>query len=96
MRGGVSTAAVAVGVTSALSGRRRRSLGRQVGPRSLVVRPHSQHADNALFSEDLVDQPVLNVDPPGVRPDKIANKLLKGWWILERVVCQDGEQFLRL
>lgn len=30
--------------------------------RLLVVRPHSEHTDNPLGFENLIDQPVLNID----------------------------------
>lgn len=60
------------------------------------MRPHAQDSDGPLLWKDLVDNAMLDVDTAGVGAREISNELFVGWWILERVVCQDGQQFLCL
>jgi len=44
----------------------------------LEVRPHPEHPHHPLRDEHLVDQPLLDVDAPGVRPGQVADELLEG------------------
>ena len=60
-------------------------------PSLLVVRPEPQHLHSFLFLENLVDQPVLNVDSPRVRPGQITHQFLIWRWILIRIGLYDLE-----
>src|SRR3990167_826616 len=44
---------------------------------SFVVGPHSQHPDNALFGEDLIDDSMLNVDSAGTGASQVPDQLLE-------------------
>ena len=44
----------------------------------LVVRPHSDHLNHLGIVEHLVDESMLNVDPPGVGPRQIAHQFFVG------------------
>src|SRR5665647_1328631 len=62
----------------------------------LVVGPHPQHLDNALIGEDLVDQAMLDVDPPREGTAQVADELLERRRGLELVLLQDVEERLGL
>ena len=57
---------------------------RTVG-RLFVMRPQSQHFDNMLILQDLVDQAMLDIDTSGIGAAKITDEFLVGWRILEGV-----------
>ena len=52
----------------------------------LVMRPHADDLDGLLIFQNLVHQPVSNVDPTGIRSDEIAYKLLE-WWRSLKGIC---------
>lgn len=51
--------------------------------------PQSQHLDYSLRFEHLVDKSVLNIDSSGICTGKIADEILVGWRILERIIGQN-------
>lgn len=62
----------------------------------LVVSPHAQHLDDFLRIEDLIDEPMLDIDSARVCPGEISDELLVRRRILERVGSKDAWQMLRL
>ena len=57
-------------------------LGRDVGTAglasgSVVVRPHPDDLDDSLLLEDLIDETMLDVDPPRAGSGKVAKQLLE-------------------
>lgn len=42
-----------------------------------MVRPHAKHANNALFAEDFIHEPIVDVDPPRVGSGEVTNKLTR-------------------
>lgn len=61
---------------------------------SFIMRPHAQHFDDTLLSENLIYQPVLDVDAARICPVQIAEEFFKRRWIAERIVLEHREQFL--
>ena len=59
----------------------------------LVMRPHADDLDDMFIFHDLVHQPMLDVDPAGIRSGEIAHKLLEGWRSLKRICFHDLKQF---
>ena len=58
-----------------------------------VVRPHAEHLHGPLATQDLVDQSVLDVDPPRIGAAQVSDQLLEGWRGLQRVRRKQVEQF---
>ena len=63
---------------------------------SLIVRPHSQDANNTFFGENLIHHAMLNVDAARTGPGQVSDQLLKRWRLLKRIGGKNREQFLRL
>ena len=59
---------------------------------SLVMGPHTQNLHGALILQYLVDEPVLQVDPAGVRTRKIADELFVRGRVLKGILAQNREQ----
>ena len=60
------------------------------------MRPYPQHLDDVLLRDYLVDEAMLDIQPPGVGASRIAYELFVGRRILERVLRKDGQQLLVL
>lgn len=58
--------------------------------------PKPNHLDDFHFRKNLVNQTVLNVNPPRIGPGQIPNKFLEGGRVLERIGFQYFQQALRL
>lgn len=63
---------------------------------SFVVSPEAEDFHHSEVVEDLVDQPVLDVDPARIGSRQVANQFLKGRRSLLRILCQSGKQEFRL
>lgn len=61
----------------------------------LVVRPHAEDLDDTFLRQDLVHQPVLDVDPSRVGAGQVAHELLEGRRTPEGVIGEQLEQRLR-
>ena len=61
----------------------------------LIVRPQPQHLHDVLFLQDLINEPVLNVDPARTGSRKIPDQLFKRWRVTERIDLEDSKQLLR-
>ena len=59
-----------------------------------VMRPHAEDLDDPLLLQDLVDQPVLDIDPSRISTAQIAYQLLKRRRRLQRIFSQQIEEFL--
>lgn len=55
----------------------------------LVVRPHTEHFDRLDVLKNLIDESVLNVDPPRVGARQVADELLIGRGCLKRILCEN-------
>jgi hypothetical protein len=69
-------------------------LERAPGPLLFIVRPHPEHANDAFFDENLMDQAMLDIDAPRIGTRKITNQLLVGRRILEWIVGKYCKQLL--
>ena len=58
--------------------------------------PHPQHFHYSFGFEDLINQPVLDVDSAGIRASQIAPNLIKWWRLPERIFSEDFEEFFGL
>jgi len=58
----------------------------------LVVRPHPHDFDGLDVIQNLVDEAVLDIDPPGTSPRKFPYQLLERRRALVRILPQDGQQ----
>ena len=58
---------------------------------SFVMGPHAQHLDRRLFTQHLVDQPVLQGETAGVCAGQIADQFFVGWRGLKRIFAQQGQ-----
>jgi len=56
------------------------------------VAPHAEYLDHPLVCYDLIDDPMLNVDPSGVGSGEITNELLERWRRLVRILRDDLEE----
>ena len=63
---------------------------------SFVVSPEAENLHHSEVVEDLVDQPVLDVDPARIGAGQVTNQFLKGRRSLIRILSQSGEQEFRL
>lgn len=57
--------------------------------------PHAKHLDYFLFLDDLVYEPVLDIDSTGYGASQIADEALKPWRTSVGVSFDYGEQLLR-
>ncbi len=57
-----------------------------------IVRPHSNDLHCLAFIEHLIDQTMLNIYASRICTCKIADQLLKRWWILVGIVPQEAQQ----
>jgi len=57
-----------------------------------IVGPHPDDFDGLDIIQDLVHQPVLDVDPSGVRTGKIADEFFVWRRILVRIFLEELEQ----
>ena len=57
------------------------------------MRPHADDLDDLFIFQNLVHQPVLDVDPAGIRSGEIAYKLLERWRRLEWICLHHLKQF---
>ena len=57
--------------------------------RSLIMCPHTQNLYHTLFSQDLVYQPVLNIDSSRVSTLQIAHQFFKNWWAMKRFLLKN-------
>lgn len=58
------------------------------------MRPHADNLDGLGAWDDLIDEPMLNIDPAGISPLKVSNQLLMGRWVLKWIMFKDGKQRL--
>lgn len=66
----------------------------RLGRLLFIVRPHPEHANDAFFDENLIDQAMLDIDAPRIGTRKITNQLLVGRRILEWIVGKYCKQLL--
>ncbi len=59
------------------------------------MRPHPNHLHHPLCLEHLVNQPMLDIDPPRIGSGKITDELLVGRRIREWILRKDRKQELR-
>lgn len=59
-----------------------------------VMRPHADDLDDLFVFQNMVHQPMLDVDPAGTSSSEIAHKLLKRWRRLKWVFSHELRQFL--
>ena len=59
---------------------------------SLVVSPHPEHLHSALFLQDLVHEPMLDVDASRVGAGEVTDQLFKRRQRLEGIFGEDVEQ----
>lgn len=57
---------------------------------------HAKDENGALFLEVVIDEPVLDVDPPGAGVIEVAHQLFVARRALEWIDCQNVEKSLRL
>ena len=57
--------------------------------------PHADDFHGVLVFQNLIDQPMLDVDSTGVGSRQIADELFAGWRIRERVLGEDFQHRLR-
>ena len=62
----------------------------------LVVCPHADDLDRAVFVEHLVDKPMLYVDAPGICAGEVSDQLLEGRRTPSRIHSKNLEQVLHL
>ncbi len=62
--------------------------------RSFVMCPHSDDLDCVFRLEDLIDEPVLDVDAAGEGACEIADQPFEGRGTLPRICAQDLDQIL--
>ena len=58
--------------------------------------PDAKNANNALFFENFIDEPMLNVDPSRIGAIKVANQFFVGRRVSKRNILQHLKQLLRL
>ena len=52
---------------------------------TFVVGPHTENFYGLFLFDDLIDQAVLSIDPPGVQAGEFAHQLFIGGRILKRI-----------
>ena len=58
----------------------------------LVVRPHSEHLDDAFAFKNLVHEAMLDVDPARKSSGQIANQFLEWWRGAIRILTEHVEE----
>jgi len=61
-----------------------------------VVRPHPDDLDGFDIVQNLVYEPVLDVDPTGEGAGKVTDQLFVWWWCLKGIAREDVEELLGL
>ena len=56
------------------------------------MRPEADDFDGPDVFQDLIDEPVLDVDPAGVRADEVADEFFVRGRGLEGILTKDGQQ----
>ncbi len=66
--------------------------GRVVQARTelLIMSPHAKHFDDPLSFENLIHQPVLDVDAARISTAQIAEGFLERRWFAEGIFSEDG------
>ncbi len=62
---------------------------------SFVVCPHPYDLHNVAVFEHLINETMLDIDPPGICSSQITDEFFVPWRSLERVLFEDRKQFLR-
>ena len=63
-------------------------------PDSLFVMcPHSEHLDQVLFFQNLINKAMLDIDAARAAASEIADQVLKSRVNAERIFAQDSQQF---
>lgn len=62
--------------------------------RLFIMGPHPNNFHGFDVVKNLIHKPMLDVDSPGARPGKIADKLLVGWWRFVGIVGQEIKKLL--
>lgn len=57
-----------------------------------VVRPHAQHLHHALVGQNLIDEPMLDIDPARHGAIEVAHQPFEGRWSLEGIAREEFEQ----
>ena len=65
-------------------------------PRLFIMRPHSQHTNDFFLNVYLIDETLLNIDSSLIGTDKIPDQLFVRRWILEGIICKNGQYRLSL
>ena len=63
---------------------------------SFVMRPHPDNLHYPIFLENLINETVLNVDSPRVRPFEVTHQFLVWGRISERTLSEDRQERLGL
>ena len=58
---------------------------------SFIMRPHADDFDRVLGFKNLINEPVLDVDPSGVGSGQIADELFIGRGIREGILGKDHQ-----
>ena len=56
-----------------------------------IMCPHPDNFNGFGVFEDLIDEPVLNVNPTGISSLKISDQLLIGRRVLKGIMLKDGK-----
>ena len=57
--------------------------------RLFVMTPHTQHFHNLFCFQQLIDEAVLDVNPPGIGTRQVTNQLFIGWRVLIGVIVEN-------
>ena len=57
--------------------------------------PHTNDFNRLDIFKNLIDQPMLEVDAPGISPLEVADQFFKGWRLAEGVFTQEFQQGFR-
>lgn len=58
------------------------------------MRPHPDNLDGFGVWDDLINEPMLDVNPTGISSLKVSDQLLIGRRVLKGIVLKDGKQRL--
>lgn len=72
------------------------AVGVEVEQGLFVVRPHAQHFHHSLVGENLIHEPMLDVDPARNGAIEIAHQSFEWGRVLEGIAREDFEQQLDL
>lgn len=62
----------------------------------LIMSPHAQNVDDASFSVNLIDESMLDVDPPRIATSQISDKFFETRWSSEWVIGDKLQKRLSL